>query len=312
MIHITVPISVFLVTLLALLLLLSILLILRRRRRLTTRGTHNHPAETVHDGTEGTLFGTGVREGGTSSCPPFQVLGDIRDIVKLNYQIEIGRFGTFYHGFYEGIDVALKKFSGEHHSAWLRESLVYSSILQPHENILSFFASAMTASTADNTSHPGSELWLVTKYHEYGSLQDYLRQHTLSGRVLLQMSASVASGLAHLHSESCGNQVKVSVAHCNLTSRNILVKENLSCCIGDFRCAVYKHKSETCRPEEGEGTTGRGAVRYMAPELLSQQLAGLSFETFKQADVYALGLVLWEICQRGNYSGGELNHLLCS
>ena len=225
----------------------------------------------------------------------------------------------FYQGYYDGTKVALKKFPEKHCAAWLRESLMYSSILQPQENILTFFASAMIVGTTDRTtgdtgggsegSGSGSELWLVTKYHEFGSLQYYLRQHKVPGRALLQMSVSVASGLAHLHSGSTGNQAKAPVAHCNLTSRNILVKENLSCCIGDFRCAVFKHKNETCCPEkdeEGGVTKVQGAVRYMAPEVLSQQLGGLSFEMYKQADVYSLGLVLWEICQRGSYTGGEL------
>ena len=307
-----------LVALLCLLLLLSLFLILRRRQRLTNGGNLNHhPTATVHwtnhNPVDGVLSST-LREGAT--CPCYQVLSDIRDIVKLNYQIGIGRFGVFYHGHYEGTAVALKKFSDEHHAAWLRESLMYTSILQPQENILTFYASAMAVGNTDDAgrgggSGTGSERWLVTRYYEYGSLQDYLRQHTVPGRTLLQMSASIASGLAHLHSENCGNQINVPVAHCNLTSRNILVKDNLSCVIGDFRCAVFKLRNETSRPEgveeEGKETTARCAVRYMAPEVLSQQPGGLSFETLKQVDVYSLGLVLWEICQRGNYTGGELH-----
>jgi serine/threonine protein kinase len=179
----------------------------------------------------------------------------------------------------------------------MRESLMYTTVLQSHENVLAFYASAMIA----GTDGCAPQFWLATKYHEFGSLQDYLRQHTASGRALLQMSASACSGLAHLHSESTGNQVKVPVAHCNLTSRNILVKENLSCCIGDFRLAVFRHKSEVCGPPED---AKMGSVRYMAPEILSRgPMSAVSFETLKQADVYALGLVLWEICQRGNYSG---------
>jgi TGF-beta receptor type-1 len=311
---IIIAVTVSLVALLCLLLLLSLFLILRRRQRLTNGGNLNHhPTTTVHwtnqNRVDGVLSST-LREGVTYPC--YQVLSDIRDIVKLNYLIGIGRFGVFYHGHYEGTAVALKKFSEEHHAAWLRESLMYTSILQPQENILTFYATAMAAGNTDDAgraggSGTGSEQWLMTRYHEYGSLKDYLRQHTVPGRTLLQMSASIASGLAHLHSDNCGNQVNVPVAHCNLTSRNILVKDNLSCVVGDFRCAVFKLRNETSRPEEveeeGKETTARGAVRYMAPEVLSQQPGGLSFETLKQADVYSLGLVLWEICQRGNYTG---------
>lgn len=244
----------------------------------------------------------GRREERNANCLPYQIVGNIHDIVKLNYQIEIGRFGVFYHGHYEGTEVALKKFSEENRAAWLRESLLYTSVIQPHENILSFFTSVMTRGSSTDAI-AGSEMWLVTKYHEYGSLQDYLRQHTVPARVLLQMSSSIASGLAHLHYESCGNIVKFPLAHCNLTSRNILVKENLSCVIGDFRLAVFKHNSELCRQEKNSRV---GGVRNMAPEILSQpSQSELSFDHFKHADVYSLGLVLWEICQRGHCNGGQ-------
>lgn len=43
----------------------------------------------------------------------------------------------------------------------------------------------------------------------------------------------------------------------------------------------------------------------MAPEVLNDTIDVTSFESFKQADVYAFGLVLWEICQRGIPSGRQ-------
>ena len=290
-------------TLLVLLgLFLTVLFLMQRRHLSSSQATATlHPPPTDLASKTGSLELvelSGVVGEGATSAPPYQVLDDIKDIAKLNYQIEIGRFGVLYHGFYEGVEVALKRFEEVNHGAWLRESLVYSSVLQPHDNLLAFFCSAMTQSNA-----AVSELWLVTKYHEFGSLQDYLRHRSVSGKVILQMAGSMSSGLAHLHSESSGNQAKIPLAHCNLTSRNIFVKESLSCCIGDFRLAVFKHKNKVHRPEDAK----MGTVRYMAPEmLLNEVVRVLSFETFKQADVYALGLVLWEVCQRGSHSGGEL------
>ena len=41
--------------------------------------------------------------------------------------------------------------------------------------------------------------------------------------------------------------------------------------------------------------TRQGTRRYMAPESLDQTLNLKSFEAFKQADMYSLGLVFWEI-----------------
>ena len=39
--------------------------------------------------------------------------------------------------------------------------------------------------------------------------------------------------------------------------------------------------------------------------MLNDTIDVTSFESFKQADVYAFGLVLWEICQRGIPSGRQ-------
>jgi serine/threonine protein kinase len=41
-----------------------------------------------------------------------------------------------------------------------------------------------------------------------------------------------------------------------------------------------------------------GTKRYLAPEVLDDSINTSDFESFKCADVYALGLVFWEICTR--------------
>ncbi|VDN39486.1 unnamed protein product, partial [Dibothriocephalus latus] len=41
-----------------------------------------------------------------------------------------------------------------------------------------------------------------------------------------------------------------------------------------------------------------GTKRYMAPEVLDNSLRQSSFEAYKQADMYSLGLVFWELTRR--------------
>ena len=41
-----------------------------------------------------------------------------------------------------------------------------------------------------------------------------------------------------------------------------------------------------------------GTRRYMAPEVLDESLNKSNIESFKAADMYAFGLVLWEITRR--------------
>lgn len=45
--------------------------------------------------------------------------------------------------------------------------------------------------------------------------------------------------------------------------------------------------------------------RYMAPEVLDETINMRHFDSFKCADIYALGLVYWEIARRCN-SGGQI------
>lgn len=57
---------------------------------------------------------------------------------------------------------------------------------------------------ADNGSW--TQLWLVSEYHEHGSLYDYLNRHTVSVEGMIILALSIASGLAHLHMEIIGTQ----------------------------------------------------------------------------------------------------------
>ena len=51
-----------------------------------------------------------------------------------------------------------------------------------------------------------------------------------------------------------------------------------------------------------------GTKRYMAPEVLDVSVNRNHFESFKWADVYAFGLVLWEIARRCSIAGKLFSH----
>lgn len=48
-----------------------------------------------------------------------------------------------------------------------------------------------------------------------------------------------------------------------------------------------------------------GTARYMAPEVLESRMDLENIESFKQADVYSMALVLWEITSRCSATGGN-------
>ncbi|KFM61636.1 TGF-beta receptor type-1, partial [Stegodyphus mimosarum] len=118
---------------------------------------------------------------------------------------------------------------------------------------------------------------------------------------MCKMAYSIANGLAHLHMEILGTQGKPAIAHRDLKSKNILVKKNGTCCVADLGLAV-RYDSESGKVDIPPNPRV-GTKRYLAPEVLDESINLNQFESFKRADIYALGLVLWEIARRCNIGG---------
>lgn len=115
---------------------------------------------------------------------------------------------------------------------------------------------------------------------------------------MLNMALSIATGLAHLHMDIVGTRGKPAIAHRDLKSKNILVKTNLTCAIGDLGLAVrHVEKDDSV---DIPSTHRVGTKRYMAPEVLDESMNAQHFDSYKRADVYAFGLILWEIARRCN------------
>ena len=115
-----------------------------------------------------------------------------------------------------------------------------------------------------------TQLWLITDYHEKGSLFDYLNRSTVDTNGMIRMALSIATGLAHLHMEIVGTQGKPAIAHRDLKSKNILVKTNGTCAIGDLGLAV-RHDVITDTVDI-QLNNRVGTKRYMAPEVTHRNL----------------------------------------
>lgn len=105
---------------------------------------------------------------------------------------------------------------------------------------------------------------------------------------MVVMALTIATGLAHLHMDIVGTRGlfqsieydvlqnilnffdfpsgKPAIAHRDLKSKNILVKSNLSCAIGDLGLAVrHDVKNDAV---DIPSTHRVGTKRYMAPEVI--------------------------------------------
>jgi len=196
-----------------------------------------------------------------------------------------------WKGNFQGETVAVKVFSSRDEQSWARETEIYNTVMLRHNNVLGYIGSDMTSKNSE------TEMWLVCYYHRHGSLYDYLQQNILDHRHAIRLALTAANGLAHLHTAIIGIRGKSAIAHRDIKSKNILVKDDLTCCVADLGLAVTQNqKDQTMNIPKHNYRVG--TKRYMSPEALDESLNSLDFESFKQADVYSFALVLWEIMRR--------------
>nr|AGW51569.1 BMP and activin membrane-bound inhibitor type Ib protein [Pinctada fucata] len=248
------------------------------------------------------LRGLIEQSSGCGSGMPFLVQRTIARNISLERSIGKGRYGEVWKGKWREEDVAVKIFITTEESSWFRETELYQTVLLRHDGILGFIASDIKGTGS------WTQLFLVTDYHEQGSLYDYLKREILDVEDILKLAHTAACGLCHLHTEIFGTKGKPAMAHRDIKSKNILVKKDGSCCIADLGLAV-RYISESNEVDIAHNTR-QGTKRYMAPEVLDETLNKSHFEAYRQADIYSFGLVLWEITRRCISNGVVEEHQL--
>lgn len=224
--------------------------------------------------------------------------------MTLYEEVGRGRFGIVYKGRWREQVVAAKVVHMFDEISWRRELDFYETCNLIHENILGFVAGDIWEPI------PGQEMQrlLITVFHEFGSLHDFLQDHSYDASVLYRLAYTAISGLVHVHRKVPGHSGKPALAHRDLKSKNILVKNNLQCCIGDFGLSIRCNDTHE-RKEIDFGKSPRlPTYRYMSPEMLNDvnTIYTFSFETYQKADIYSFGLVVWEMLLRYEVAGKNI------
>ncbi|MEQ2210781.1 hypothetical protein XENOCAPTIV_019327 [Xenoophorus captivus] len=162
--------------------------------------------------------------------------------IKLDQLVGKGRFAEVWrarllHSKKGGVNsyetVAVKVFPSKEYASWRNECSIFSDATLQHDNIVQFFAAEERGPAVPPT------YWLVLAYYSLGNLQDFLSTNIMSWEELLAMAGSIAKGLSHLHSDTTTSGVpKVPVAHRDLKSSNIVVKNRKECALCDFGLAL--------------------------------------------------------------------------
>lgn len=222
------------------------------------------------------------------------------DELKLCNIISKGRYAEVWKGKLEEEDVAVKIYSPHYRDYYNNERSLYRLPFMEHNALVRFFG-ADERITPDGTP----QLMIIMSYVPNGSLSSYLKNNLLDWPTMVTMAHSVAKGVSHLHTDiQKGEQFKPVLAHRDINTRNILVRNDLTCVVADLGFGVATMGSKLIKKGHAEvaeqtSLTDVGTLRYMAPELLDGAVNLRDCEaSLKQIDMYAVGLVLWEISMR--------------
>ena len=143
------------------------------------------------------------------------------------------------------------------------------------------------------------ETWLAMERVDGGTLAElvaHLRES--GGRVPLSAALYVArrllTALEHVHEAKGATGAPLAIVHRDVTPENILVDREGKVKLGDFGMARSTRRG-------GRTRTGviKGKLAYLAPE----QATGSALDA--RTDLYAAGVVLWELVTGGRWLDGE-------
>ncbi|XP_005353866.1 anti-Muellerian hormone type-2 receptor [Microtus ochrogaster] len=248
----------------------------------------------------GVQGGSDPEPGAGRDCGDCEELPELAELC-FSQVIQEGGHAVVWAGRLQGEMVAIKAFPPRAMAQFRAERAVYQLPGLQHDHIVRF----ITAGQGGPGPLPSVPL-LVLELYPKGSLCHYLTQYTSDWGSSLRMALSLAEGLAFLHEERWQDgQYKPGIAHRDLSSQNVLVREDRSCAIGDLGLALVlpglaqPPASAATQPGGPAVILEAGTQRYMAPELLDRTLDLQDWGTaLQRADIYSLALLLWEILSR--------------
>lgn len=215
------------------------------------------------------------------------------DNLTLIEHINQGKFGSVWRGRLGSNPVAVKLYANG--STWQKEVAIYTMPYLTHPNILKYYGCDSRPSLTDSSSRHLIVLELCKC-----TLRERLIEKPLTWMEFAEYAHGIASALASLHNQGVN---KPCIVHRDVNSNNILVSWDGMPKLGDLGLAqVVQPRSAQPAPRRIQEA---GTLRYLAPEALegALDLSGAR-AALCAVDVFAMGLVLWEMLWRTNGAHG--------
>ncbi|KAF9935572.1 hypothetical protein BGZ67_003338 [Mortierella alpina] len=178
------------------------------------------------------------------------------ETIKWGKKLGHGAQAEIFKATYGLDDVVVRRFLDSRHKSARQEIDILQHLT--HKHIVQFY-------------HVHDDM-IVMEYVEGGNLTEAIAGKALkSWEIKTRIAKDISLGLAYLHSQG--------IIHCDIKSSNILLTEHKEARICDFVLAMRVGESG-----------GGGTLQWMAPELLQDPPRYTN-----KSDVYALGMVMWEM-----------------
>ncbi|KAJ7592096.1 kinase-like domain-containing protein [Mycena floridula] len=207
----------------------------------------------------------------------------IRDIaIEGNRPLSGGGFADVYRGSLKGEQVCLKVLRSFIQTMEMREklskdfcqeALVWKQL--DHPNLLPFLG--VTVELVDRSFS------LVSPWMSNGTVMQYLEKNL--GLDRLNPIKGIAAAVQYLHEHL------PPIVHADIKDTNVLVLNNLKCCIADFGLSAIIESGGIAATST---VNQRGTVRWMAPETLSLSAHGAELKQTPR-DIYVFGCTVLEI-----------------
>ncbi|KAF9070944.1 kinase-like domain-containing protein [Rhodocollybia butyracea] len=127
---------------------------------------------------------------------------------------------------------------------------------------------------------------LISPWMENKDIITYLKEH--QNHDISPVLSDISAGLHYLHSRN------PPIVHGDIRGGNILVTNDLRCCLADFGLAVINTESQAWTVATSTSAT-KGTIRWMAPEYIFSRGPKAPHTS---RDIYAFGCTIFEIITR--------------